>query len=109
MALKHLFEVIHRREDLSATGFERELLAARDRALQAGLNNVPPTRNAQNMANRFRKHGEAYLTFVTTPGVEPTITGPMSAVSSAKSSSKPLGMEQSIPTLFPAMRRCWRE
>jgi hypothetical protein len=29
-------------------------------------------REAQNMANRFRKHGEAYFTFITTPGVELT-------------------------------------
>ena len=72
MALKQLFEVIHRREEMSAAGFERELGAARDRVLRAGQNDVPPTRDAQNMANRFRKHGEAYFTFVTTPGVAPT-------------------------------------
>jgi transposase len=72
LTLKQLFGVIHRREKMSATEFERELQAARDGVLQAGLNDVPPTRNAQNMANRFRKHGAAYFTFVTTPGVEPT-------------------------------------
>jgi len=72
LALKQLFGVIHRREEMSTAGFQRELQAARDRVLQVGLNDVPPTRNAQNMANRFRKHGEAYFTFVTTPGVEPT-------------------------------------
>ena len=26
----------------------------------------------QTLANRFRKHGESYLRFITTPGVEPT-------------------------------------
>jgi len=30
------------------------------------------TRQAQNLANRFRKHGEAYFQFITTPGIEPT-------------------------------------
>jgi transposase len=40
--------------------------------LHAGLSDVPATRAAQNLANRFRKHGAAYFTFVTTPGVEPT-------------------------------------
>ncbi len=71
-ALKELFEVIHRREELSAVVFERQLKAARDAVLQAGMTDVPTTRHAENMAKRFRKHGEAYFTFVTTPGVEPT-------------------------------------
>jgi transposase len=72
LALKQLFEVFHRREHMSAAEFEGNLGAARDRVLQAGLNDVPATRDAQNLANRFRKHGAAYFTFVTTPGVEPT-------------------------------------
>ena len=33
---------------------------------------VPSTREAQNLAERFRRHGESYLRFITTPGVEPT-------------------------------------
>ena len=33
---------------------------------------MPPTRHAQNIAKRFREHGEAYFTFVTTPELEPT-------------------------------------
>jgi transposase len=33
---------------------------------------VPPNKEAQNLANRFRDHGHDYLRFVTTPGVEPT-------------------------------------
>jgi len=52
--------------------FQARLEAARDRVLQAGLSDVPPTRRSENMAKRFRKHGAAYFTFVTTPGVEPT-------------------------------------
>jgi transposase len=72
LALKQLFAVIHQREEMSAAELESQLQRARDRVLQAGLSAVPPTSAAQNMANRFRKHGEAYFTFVTTPGVEPT-------------------------------------
>jgi transposase len=71
-ALKELFEVIHRRENMSAAAFARELQAARDWVLLRGMSDVPPTRRSQNMAERFREHGEAYFTFVTTPGVEPT-------------------------------------
>ena len=72
LALKRLFEVIHRRETLSATEFDRELKAARAGVLRAGREDVPTTRPAQNMAKRFQQHGEAYFTFVTTPGVAPT-------------------------------------
>jgi transposase len=71
-ALRHLFGVIHRRAALPAAEFERQLRAARDRVLRAGLDDVPATKAAQNLAARFRKHGSAYFTFVTTPGVEPT-------------------------------------
>ena len=26
----------------------------------------------RNLVNRFKKHGEAYFTFITTPGIDPT-------------------------------------
>lgn len=71
-ALKGLFEVIHRRDELSAVAFERQLKAARDVVLNAGMRDVPTTRQAENMARRFRKHGAAFFTFITTPGVDPT-------------------------------------
>jgi transposase len=72
VALKELFDVFHHRERLAAPVFQARLEAARDRVLQAGLTDVPPTRRSENMAKRFREHGAAYFTFVTTPGVEPT-------------------------------------
>ena len=28
--------------------------------------------HAQNLAKRFRQHGEAYFRFITTPGIDPT-------------------------------------
>jgi transposase len=72
LALRDMFGVIHRREEMSAAKFDKELKAARDGVLRAGLDDVPATSHAQNMAKRFREHGESYFTFVTTPGVEPT-------------------------------------
>jgi transposase len=72
LALKELFDVFHQRAELLAKVFQARLQAARERVLQAGLSQVPPTRHSQNMAKRFREHGEAYFTFITTPGVEPT-------------------------------------
>src|SRR6266404_979267 len=70
--LKDLFAVIHQREQLPPGVFALRLRQARQQVLEAGLNNVPGTRHSQNMAKRFRQHGEAYFTFLTEPGVQPT-------------------------------------
>ncbi len=54
---------------------------AKQDIIQAATTNVPSRlgrdgkelkRHVKNMAYRFRKHGEAYFTFITTPGIEPT-------------------------------------
>lgn len=70
-ALKELFAVFHRQGELSSKVFAAYLQTARARVVAVGLQ-APPTRHGQNMAERFRKHGEAYFTFITTPGVGPT-------------------------------------
>jgi transposase len=70
-ALKALFEVFHQRQTLAEEVFQTRLQAARDQVLRVGLSG-PATSHGQNMAKRFRDHGAAYFTFVTTPGVEPT-------------------------------------
>ena len=46
--------------------------ANRKAFLDIALNDVHENRQAQNLANSFRTHGEAYFRFITTPGVEPT-------------------------------------
>lgn len=71
LALKELFAVFHQQAELPTKVFATRLQAARARVVQAGLD-APATRHGQNMAERFRKHGEAYFTFITTPGVGPT-------------------------------------
>ena len=71
-ALRELFAVIHRREKMTAAGFQQALAAARKQVLWAGTTRVPDTKHARNLAQRFRKHGAAYFRFVTTPGIEPT-------------------------------------
>lgn len=71
VALKALFEVFHQRERLDEGVFSARLQAARNEVLRVGLAG-PATRHGQNMEKRFRDHGAAYFTFVTTPGVEPT-------------------------------------
>jgi transposase len=71
-ALRQLFAVIHRREELPAVTFRSQLDAARAEVLRRGTQGVPETRHSRNLAQRLEKHGENYFRFLTTPGVEPT-------------------------------------
>jgi transposase len=71
-ALRELFGLIHRREQMTEARFQRQLRAARDKVLEVGTTQVPPGQPARAMAKRLGKHGASYFTFVTTPGVEPT-------------------------------------
>ena len=69
--LRRLFGVIHRRERMAPERFQRALERERKELVRAARH-PPWTGPAQNMAKRFRRHGEAYFRFITTPGVEPT-------------------------------------
>ena len=69
--LRTLFGVIHRREKMDPARFQRALAKARDELIAVGKR-APQRSEAQNLADRFREHGEAYFRFITTPGVEPT-------------------------------------
>jgi len=69
--LRGLFHVIHRREKMEGARFQRELEKARRELIAVGKR-APQRSEARNIAQRFRRHGEAYFQFMTTPGVEPT-------------------------------------
>jgi transposase len=71
-ALRPLFAVIHRREQLSATVFQSQLEAARTEVLRCGSRDVPETKHSRNLAKRLETHGESSFRFLTTPGMEPT-------------------------------------
>lgn len=71
-ALKNLFDKIHRRERMTPRGFRRALKTAKRKVLKTATRRVPVHADAQTLAKRMRENGEAYFTFVTTPGVEPT-------------------------------------
>jgi transposase len=71
-ALRQLFAVIHRREELSAAAFQSQLEAARAEVLRRGTRDVPPTKPSRNLALRLETHGESYFRFITTPDVDPT-------------------------------------
>jgi transposase len=71
-AMGRLFRMFHSCQSDPPEVFRRKLERVRDRILVMALARVPGTKEAQNMAARFRKHGKAYFEFITTPGIEPT-------------------------------------
>ncbi len=71
-ALRTLFDLIHRREDMDAQHFALELEDAGNEVWGQAIWRVPETNEAHNLANRFDKHGESYIRFITTPGIDPT-------------------------------------
>lgn len=79
--VKNMFKVIHERDNMIPEDFTIALEQAKEKIITAALQEVPSRlnkdgkeekREAQNMANRFRKHGKAYFEFITTPGIDPT-------------------------------------
>ena len=71
-AMRDMFSIFHKTEELTEKAFAEAMDESRKTFLDIALSNVPESRQAQNLANRFREHGEAYFRFITTPGVEPT-------------------------------------
>jgi transposase len=70
--VRELFAIIHQREELAVRVYEQRLQAKRAEILTAGTTAVPENRHCQTMSKRLQKHGAAYFTFITTPGIEPT-------------------------------------
>ena len=71
--LRALFGVIHRREAYaSPETFRRKLEQARDRLVWDATRRCPFTREANNIADRFRDNAESYFRFITEANVEPT-------------------------------------
>src|SRR3954464_14053950 len=59
-ALRALFGVIPRREQLTAESFQTQLEAARAEVLRHATRDVPATRHCRNLAKRFETHGESH-------------------------------------------------
>jgi transposase len=70
--VRELFQLIHVRDQVSAWTAQHWLQAKQAEILAAGTTAVPASKHCQAMAARLRKHGAAYFTFITTPGLEPT-------------------------------------
>lgn len=70
--IREMFCTLHRRDELTERTIERRLAAVRETIVAQATKRVPASREAQNMAKRFRKHGGAFFEFITTPGIDPT-------------------------------------
>ena len=70
--LRELFAVIHQGQSLTTTTLAARLGKISDRIIRCATSRVPDSPEAEAMATRFRKHGQAYFQFITTPGIEPT-------------------------------------
>lgn len=71
-AMRDMFSIFHKADELTANDLAEAMEESRKAFLSIALNDVPESRQSQNLANRFRTHGEAYFRFITTPGIEPT-------------------------------------
>lgn len=71
-AVREMFSLIHRRDDYASDEFALLLEDAGNLVLGEAITRVPGTREAQNLATRFYQHGDSYLKFITTPGLDPT-------------------------------------
>jgi len=71
-SVREMFRTFHRTGELADRTIERRLAVARETIFAQATKRVPPSREAQNMAKRFLKHGRAFFEFITTPGVDPT-------------------------------------
>jgi len=71
-AMRDMFSIFHRVEEFTASDFADAMEESRKTFLDIALTDIPDSSQAQNLAKRFRTHGDAYFRFITTPGVEPT-------------------------------------
>lgn len=70
--LKKLFQLIHIRRRISEKQFLVSIEKIKKKILYKAVTEVPASKEAKNMAKRFKKHGKDYFHFITTPGLDPT-------------------------------------
>jgi len=81
-AIGRMFHLIHEQVDHPQEDFQPKLERIKKRIIALTVDTTPLSPiewyvqkaypEVFNMAQRFRKHGEQYFTFITTPGVDPT-------------------------------------
>jgi len=69
--VRKLFQLLARRTELTVAGYRRSLDRLR-RAVRQAIRRAPNRLECWNLAQRFRKHGKSYFTFMDHDGVDPT-------------------------------------
>lgn len=70
--IRRLFRIIHAHDGRDSEELRKKLERQSSVIVALAMDDVPQTREAQNMAARFREYGHAYFEFITTPGMDPT-------------------------------------
>lgn len=79
--LREMFRIIRDGDNKNEQELQKALNKIRRKILNTAINEVPSKldkngketkKEAQNIADRFRKHGKAFFRFITTPGIGPT-------------------------------------
>ncbi|MGC9385060.1 MAG: IS66 family transposase [Kosmotogaceae bacterium] len=70
--IRQMFNIFHKADEMTAKDFAKAMEVSRKAFIDIALKDIPDNRQAQNLANRFREHGDSYFRFITTPGIEPT-------------------------------------
>ena len=71
-AVRDMFALIHRREEMDDGSFQAALLDHRKVILDHATKDVPDKCHVVPIAKRFQENGEGYFRFITTPGIDPT-------------------------------------
>lgn len=66
-----LFKLIHKRDRLPTSTFQKQLMGVRDRLIKR-FKTAPRRPGAIDLRERFRLYSAEFFTFVTVPGIEPT-------------------------------------
>jgi len=69
--LRNIFTLIHRREELGEQRFLKQMEKQKKTFLSTARQTTAGG-DASKLAERFKKYGKEYFTFVTRPGIEPT-------------------------------------
>lgn len=69
--VRKLFKLLARRDTMTAAGYRRAVERLR-RAVRHAIGHAPDRLDCWNLANRFRKHGDSYFTFIEQEAVDPT-------------------------------------
>ena len=79
--IKELFKLIHDNEEKAVEGFKEKLIQIKKEFLDIGINKVPLEYNtkgkekkskSRNLYIRFKKHGDEFFQFITSPEMDPT-------------------------------------